>query len=98
MATTVNEARDSWPSELRVREGGRVLRLTFADGLTAEIAAERLRAASPSADKRRAPAPSGGVAIVGVEPVGNYAARFSFNDGHATGVYSWELLRRLAAG
>ena len=88
---------DPIPSELRVREGGRVLRLTFADGLTTDIAAERLRAASPSADKRRAPAPPGGVAIVGVESVGNYAARFVFNDGHATGIYSWELLRRLAA-
>ncbi len=71
--------------------------LTFADGFTASIPAERLRAASPSADKRRAPAPAGGVAIVGVERIGNYAARIAFDDGHDTGIYSWALLRKLAA-
>ena len=90
------EAPDPWPSELRVREAGRVLRIAFADGFAASIPAERLRAASPSADKRRAPAPAGGVAIVGVEQIGNYAARFAFSDGHDTGIYTWELLRKLA--
>jgi DUF971 family protein len=88
---------DPWPSELRVSEAGRVLRITFADGFAANLAAERLRAASPSADKRRAPAGEGGVAIVGVETVGNYAARIAFSDGHNTGIYSWRLLRALAA-
>jgi DUF971 family protein len=87
---------DPWPSELRVREAGRVLRMTFADGFAAAIPAERLRAASPSADKRRAPAGAGGVAIVGVESVGNYAVRIAFSDGHDTGIYSWDLLRKLA--
>ncbi|MGD1037379.1 MAG: gamma-butyrobetaine hydroxylase-like domain-containing protein [Roseiarcus sp.] len=91
------DVTDPWPSELRVREAGRVLRITFADGFAASIPAERLRAASPSADKRRAPVPPGGVAIVSVETVGNYAARFAFSDGHDTGIYSWTLLRRLAA-
>ncbi len=85
------------PSELRVREAGHVLRITFADGFAANLSAERLRAASPSADKRRPPAPAGGVAITNIETVGNYAARFAFNDGHDTGIYSWELLRKLAA-
>ena len=89
-------APDPWPSELRVREAGRVLRIAFADGFAANISAERLRAASPSADKRRPPAPEGGIAIAGVEAVGNYAARIVFNDGHDTGIYSWRLLRALA--
>ena len=89
-------ASDPWPSELRVREAGRVLRITFSDGFAASIPAERLRAASPSADKRRAPAPAGGVAIAGVEQIGNYAARIAFDDGHDTGIYSWALLRKLA--
>ncbi len=92
-----NEVPDAWPSELRVREAGRVLRITFVDGFAASIPAERLRAASPSADKRRAPATAGGVGIVGVETVGNYAARIAFDDGHDTGIYSWALLRKLAA-
>ena len=91
----VDKSPDPTPVELRVRDGGRVLRVSYAGGMAVDISAERLRAATPSADKRAAPP---GVTIVGVEPVGNYAARFSFNDGHATGVYSWELLRRLAAG
>ena len=84
---------DPTPTELRVREAGRVLRLTYTDGLTAEIGADRLRAASPSADKRPAP---GAVSIVDVETIGNYAARFTFSDGHDTGIYSWTLLRKLA--
>jgi DUF971 family protein len=90
------DAADPWPSELRVSEAGRVLRVTFADGFAANLSAERLRAASPSADKRRAPAGEGGVRIVGVETVGNYAARIAFSDGHNTGIYSWRLLRALA--
>jgi DUF971 family protein len=91
----VEAASDPTPTELRVRGGGRVLRLTFADGLTAEIATDRLRAATPSADKSAAPA---GVTIVGVETIGNYAARFAFSDGHDTGLYTWKLLRELAEG
>ncbi|HYA72841.1 MAG TPA: gamma-butyrobetaine hydroxylase-like domain-containing protein [Roseiarcus sp.] len=93
-----SSASAPWPTELRVREGGRALRIAFDDGFAASIPAERLRAASPSADKRRAPSPAGGaVTIVGVETVGNYAARIAFSDGHDTGIYSWALLRRLAA-
>lgn len=88
-----NDAADPWPSELRVRESGRVLQISFEDGLTADIPAERLRAATPSVDKSAAPA---GVSIVDVETIGNYAARFTFSDGHETGIYSWGLLRKLA--
>jgi len=88
-------AFDPTPAELRVRDGGRVLRLSYASGMTVDVAAERLRAATPSADKSAAPA---GVTIVGVDTVGNYAARFSFSDGHDTGLYTWKLLRELAEG
>ena len=52
-------------------------------------------AATPSADKSEAPK---GVTIVGAETIGNYAARFSFSDGHDTGLYTWKLLRALAEG
>jgi DUF971 family protein len=86
---------DPTPTELRVRDGGRVLRLSYEGGMMVDIAAERLRAATPSADKSAAPA---GVTIVGVDPIGNYAARFSFSDGHNTGLYTWTLLRELAEG
>ena len=84
---------DLTPAELRVREGGRVLRVSYDGGMTVDIAADRLRAATPSADKSEA---LPGVRIVGVETIGNYAARFSFSDGHGTGLYTWKLLRELA--
>jgi DUF971 family protein len=90
-----DQSPDATPTELRVRDGGRVLRLSYAGGMTVDVAAERLRAATPSADKSEAPA---GVTIVGVDTVGNYAARFSFSDGHDTGIYTWKLLRELATG
>jgi DUF971 family protein len=90
-----DQSPDVTPTELRVRDGGRVLRLSYAGGMTVDIAADRLRAATPSADKSAAPA---GVKIVGVDTVGNYAARFSFSDGHDTGIYTWALLRELAEG
>ena len=52
----------------------------------------------PSADKTPpARRPKAGSAIVNVETVGNYAVRIAFNDGHETGIYSWRLLRALAA-
>lgn len=82
-------APDFTPAELRVRDGGRTLRVSYAGGMMVDIAAARLRAATPSADKSEAPA---GVTIVGVETIGNYAARFTFSDGHDTGLYTWKLL------
>ncbi len=93
MSEEGNRPPDPWPSELRVRERGRVLRVAFVDGFAADIPADRLRAASPSADKTPG---RPGVSILSVETVGNYAARFSFSDGHDTGIYNWALLRRLA--
>jgi DUF971 family protein len=86
---------DPTPTELRVREGGQVLRVSYDGGMMVDISAERLRAATPSADKSAAPP---GVTIVGVDAIGNYAARISFSDGHDTGLYTWTLLRALAEG
>jgi len=91
----IEPASDPTPTELRVRDGGRVLRLSYDGGMTVDVAADRLRAATPSADKSEA---AKGVTIVGVETIGNYAARFTFSDGHDTGLYTWKLLRELAEG
>jgi DUF971 family protein len=88
---------EPWPEELRVQENGGVFKITFDDGMIGSISAERLRDASPSADKSRNPPPQGRLAIVDVEQVGNYAVRITFNDGHGTGIYTWRLLRTLAA-
>ena len=87
---------EPWPEELRVQENGALFKVTFADGVVGAVSAERLRDASPSADKTRKP-PSAGkaLAIVEVEQMGNYAVRIGFNDGHDTGIYTWRLLRSL---
>ena len=88
---------EPWPEELRVQDNGAVFKATFADGVVGTISAERLRDASPSADKTRKALPPGQpLAIVEVEQVGNYAVRIAFSDGHDTGIYTWRLLRSLA--
>ncbi len=87
---------EPWPEELRVQEGGALFKVTFDDGVVGSISAERLRDASPSADKSRSdPPPGEAIKIVEVEQVGNYAVRIGFNDGHDTGIYTWRLLRSL---
>jgi DUF971 family protein len=87
---------EPWPEELRVQNNGALLKVTFDDGVVGTISADRLRGASPSADKTRQPPPGGqALTIVDVEQVGNYAVRIGFNDGHDTGIYTWRLLRSL---
>lgn len=87
---------EPWPEELRVVENGARFKMTFDDGWVGAVSAERLRDASPSADKSRgAPPPGQTLAIIDVEQVGNYAVRIGFNDGHNTGIYTWRLLRSL---
>lgn len=92
-----------WPTELRVRDGGKALAVTFDSGESHELEAEFLRVESPSAEvKGHGPGQEvtlGGkrnVAITAVDPVGNYAVRITFDDGHSTGIYSWDYLLHLA--
>ena len=89
------------PEELRLAKGGATLTVTFA-GTAYPLAAEYLRVCSPSAEVRN----HGGawtlvagrrkVLIRRVEPVGSYAVRLYFSDGHHTGIYTWEPLHDLA--
>lgn len=89
-------AVEPWPSELRVQNNGLLLKVTFEDGVIGTVSSERLRAASPSADKTRVTLPGGReVAIVAIEQIGNYAVQIGFDDGHNTGIYTWRLLRSL---
>ena len=83
-----------WPRELRLTAQGQVLVVTFEDNATFELPAEYVRVESPSAEVRgHSPAERktvGGkrhVKILRVEPVGNYAVRLVFDDGHDTGMY-----------
>ena len=91
-----------WPAELRLRKGGGALAVAFDDGAAFELEAEYLRVMTGSAEDRghgagpRPPIPGKqAVTIRAVNPVGRYAVRLVFDDGHDTGLYSWDLLRRL---
>lgn len=91
-----------WPVELRYRREVRVLEIDFEDGSVVALSAERLRVNSPSAEVRghggEKPKPvtgKEGVAIERIERVGNYAVRLVFDDGHATGLYTWGYLSQL---
>jgi DUF971 family protein len=93
----------AWPTDIIVTEKGRILEVVFDDGGTARLTAQRLRVESPSAEvqghspkEKRIVTGKENVAIVEIEPVGNYAIRIVFDDGHNTGLYSWDYLRRLA--
>lgn len=93
---------DPWPVELRVNKDRNALRVTFEDGSDFELSAELLRVMSPSAEvqghssEERVTVPGKrAVKIVRLEPVGNYAARIVFDDGHDTGLYTWIYLREL---
>ncbi len=92
----------AWPVEIRVKRAERRLEIDFDDGACFGFAAELLRVESPSAEVQgHTPSQKvtlGGkhnVGIVRLEPVGNYAVRIVFDDGHATGIYSWSYLRQL---
>ena len=88
-----------WPAEIRLSADGRHLSLGFDDGRRVTIPAELLRVESPSAEvqghgpgeKKTIPGKRE-IAIARIEPVGNYAVRLVFDDGHDTGLYSWTYL------
>ena len=93
---------DAWPTELKVDKDRRVLTVTFDDGRSFSLPAELLRVLSPSAEvqghspeQRVTVGGKKNVGIVRLEPVGNYAVRIVFDDGHDTGLFVWEYLREL---
>ncbi|MET0182070.1 MAG: DUF971 domain-containing protein [Caulobacterales bacterium] len=90
-----------WPRELVFSREHKSLRIAFDNDETYEIPFELLRIESPSAEERgHGPAHRtiGGkrnVAVTRADPVGRYAVRIVFDDGHQSGLYSWEYLRDL---
>ncbi len=93
---------EPWPTEIRLLENGRSLRVTFDDGASFTMSAELLRVRSPSAEvqghspaDRKTVGGKRNVAILAVAPVGNYAIRLDFDDMHRTGIYTWRYLREL---
>lgn len=90
------------PTEIRLRRAEKLLEVDFDDGARFSYPAEYLRVESPSAEvqghgpnERRTIAGKRNVGVVGVEPVGNYAVRLLFDDGHDTGIFSWDYLYSL---
>jgi DUF971 family protein len=93
------------PTDIKIRTESRILDVRFDDGTRFELPFEYLRVFSPSAEVRGHGGGEGvlqtgkeNVGISGVEPVGNYALRLTFDDGHNTGLYSWTLLHELGTG
>ncbi len=91
-----------WPTELRLHKDRKTLTIAFDNGATFDLAAEYLRVRSPSAevqghspDERKTVAGKRNVAILEVNPIGNYAVRLVFDDMHSTGIFSWDYLREL---
>lgn len=97
-----DESSAKVPSKIAVRDQGRNMRLEYEDGEIAELRAEYLRVESPSAEVKghagvggKLPTGKLHVKISAVNPVGHYAVAIHFNDGHDSGIYTWEYLRHL---
>lgn len=98
----MTKSTEIWPTELRAKPNGTHFVITFENGETYEFPAEFLRVESPSAEVKghgkgqEVTVPGKrNVFITSLEPVGNYAVRIIFSDGHSTGLYSWSLLLEL---
>ena len=88
-----------WPEEIRLSKSKDSLFVKFDNGYETTLSAELLRVESPSAEvqghgvgQKATPAGKAEITISGVEPVGNYAIRIRFSDGHDTGLFSWDTL------
>ena len=95
-------APDPKPLEIKLRRATRVLEVTFEDGSRFELPFEYLRVHSPSAEvKGHGPGQEvlvlgkEGVGVRAIEPVGQYAVKLVFDDGHDTGLYTWKYLYEL---
>jgi DUF971 family protein len=90
------------PIEIKLHQKSRLLEIGFDDGRTFQLSCEYLRVYSPSAEVRgHGPGQEvlqegkKDVEITAIEPVGNYAVKLVFSDGHDTGLYSWDYLHHL---
>jgi DUF971 family protein len=99
---TENGAQEVWASELRLNPQKSELSVTFTDGTIGRLPAEFLRVVSPSAEvqghspsERKLVPGKRNVTIRAIEPVGHYAVRLVFSDGHNTGLYSWRYLHEI---
>lgn len=92
------------PVDIHLHQKSGVLEIKFEDGSGCRMSCEYLRVFSPSAEVRGHGVGEGflqigkeDVAIVSIEPVGNYAVKIVYDDGHDSGIYSWDYLYELCA-
>jgi len=93
-----DKTNKTMPTAINLHQKSRVLEITFSDGFSFNFPCEYLRVYSPAAEVQIATEPVAGksmVNITNVEPQGNYAVRLFFDDGHDTGIYSWDTLYKL---
>ena len=90
---------DFWPEEIRLAKSKSLLNVRFENGNSFSLSAELLRVESPSAEvqghgpgQKTTPVGKRDILISSIEPVGNYAIRIGFSDGHNTGIFSWNTL------
>ncbi|GAK43664.1 conserved protein [Tepidicaulis marinus] len=93
-----------WPTDVNLNKGEQVLEIAFDDGAQFHLPAEYLRVESPSAevqghggDEKKIVPGKEHVRIEALESVGNYALRLIFDDGHDSGLYTWDYLYELGA-
>ncbi|WP_422364319.1 gamma-butyrobetaine hydroxylase-like domain-containing protein [Pyruvatibacter mobilis] len=102
MSGTGQSGARPWPTDISLKKSERTLTVTFDDGAVFTLPAELLRVESPSAEvqghgagqKKTVPGKRN-VAITNVEPVGTYALRIIFSDGHDSGLFTWDYLYEL---
>jgi DUF971 family protein len=92
------------PTDLKLHRRSHELEIRVADGKNARLSAEFLRVHSPSAEVKGHSAGEGllvtdkeAVNIAAIEPVGLYAVRLVFDDGHNTGLFTWPILYELCS-
>jgi DUF971 family protein len=95
---------EKWPTEIRLTSDRKNLVVTFDDNEQITLPAEILRIESPSAEvqghrpsQKQIVTGKENIRIEKLEPIGNYAIRITFDDGHDTGLYTWEYLYGLSA-
>lgn len=95
------------PTNIRALQSAQTLELTWSDGRTDHLPYVYLRAECPCAtckdewtgERILDPATiAKDIKLEGMEPVGNYAVRFAWSDGHGSGLYTWDTLHKLADG
>lgn len=97
-----NNQSDNWPTQLVLKRAAKTLTITFDNGAHFDIPFELLRVESPSAQVQGHSATQkvlvrgkADVMVIRAEPVGRYAVRLVFDDGHDSGIFTWDWLFRL---